>query len=529
MMSTTARTVTMIPPRINPLTRQSITAVKKRRVAGYARVSTDSDEQYTSYEAQVDYYTKFICAHDDWEFVKVYTDEGLSGLNTRNRDGFNEMIHDAMAGRIDLIVTKSVSRFARNTVDSLTTIRKLKDIGCECFFEKENIWTFDGKGELLITIMSSLAQEESRSISENVTWGQRKRFADGKVSLPYKQFLGYQKGPDGLPEIVPEQAETVRHIYDLFMSGMTTFAVAKHLTSEGIPTPAGKAVWQATTVESILTNEKYKGDARLQKRFTVDFLQKKMKVNEGEVPQYYVDHSHPAIVSPEYFDQVQEEFARRKKLGRSYRSGSVFSCRLVCGDCGEFYGPKVWNSTNKYRRTIWQCNAKFKGEHRCTTPHLTEDAIKEKFVRAFNQILPDRERLVADCRVMQDAICDCTEVDTAIEEALQETEVLAEMIERGVDENSRVALDQDDYAKRYNGLLKRYAAASEKLARLKRKRTDRKKTAEAIGRFIQTLEVRDEPLSEFTTGLWIDAIDVVTVGSDGTLSFRFQGGNKVVI
>ena len=193
--------------------------------------------------------------------MEVYTDEGISGLNTKNREGFNRMITDALAGRIDLIVTKSVSRFARNTVDSLSTIRKLKDAGCECYFEKENIWTFDSKGELLITIMSSLAQEESRSISENVTWGQRKRFADGKVSMPYKHFLGYEKGPDGLPQIVPEQAETVRYIYDLFMGGKTITAIAKQLTAERIPTPGGKDTWGSRTVESILTNEKYKRTA----------------------------------------------------------------------------------------------------------------------------------------------------------------------------------------------------------------------------------------------------------------------------
>ena len=183
------RAVTVIPATINPLTRMSTVNVAKRRTAGYARVSTDSDEQFTSYEAQIDYYTQFIKRNPEWEFVRVYTDEGISGTNTKHRDGFNQMIEDALAGQIDLIVTKSVSRFARNTVDSLVTVRKLKEKGVEVFFEKENIYTLDSKGELLITIMSSLAQEESRSISENVTWGQRKRFSDGKVSLPYKQFL----------------------------------------------------------------------------------------------------------------------------------------------------------------------------------------------------------------------------------------------------------------------------------------------------------------------------------------------------
>jgi site-specific DNA recombinase len=193
-MNTAVRTVTVIPPSINPMTHLTDTPLYKLRVAAYARVSTDSDEQFTSYEAQIDYYTQYIQRNPEWTFVKVYTDEGISGTNTKHRAGFNEMIEDALAGKIDLIVTKSVSRFARNTVDSLVTIRKLKEKGVQVYFEKENIYTFDGKGELLLTIMSSLAQEESRSISENVTWGQRKRFADGKVNLPYKQFLGYRKG-----------------------------------------------------------------------------------------------------------------------------------------------------------------------------------------------------------------------------------------------------------------------------------------------------------------------------------------------
>ena len=324
MSRTAARSVTVIPPTINPLTHLSTATMQKRRVAGYARVSTDSDEQFTSYEAQVDYYTQYIKGKPEWEFVKVYTDEGISGCNTRHREGFKEMISDALAGKIDLIVTKSVSRFARNTVDSLVTIRKLKENGTEVYFEKENIFTFDGKGELLLTIMSSLAQEESRSISENVTWGQRKRFADGKVSLPYKQFLGYRKGEDGFPEVVPEEAVIVRRIYTRFMAGLTPGAIARELTADGIPTPAGKQRWQTSTVESILQNEKYKGAALLQKCFTVDFLTKKKKINEGEVPQYYVEHSHEPIITPEEFDKVQAEFERRKRISRQYSGKSIY-------------------------------------------------------------------------------------------------------------------------------------------------------------------------------------------------------------
>ena len=365
--------ITVIPATKALHTQMPINTRSRRRVAGYARVSTDSEEQLTSYEAQVDYYTRFIRSNPDWEFVNVYTDEGISALNTKRRDGFNRMIEDALAGKINLIVTKSVSRFARNTVDSLSTIRLLKEHGVEVFFEKEAIWTFDGRGELLLTIMSSLAQEESRSISENVTWGQRKRFADGKVTMPYSSFLGYRKGADGLPEIVPEEASIVRQIYTLFIQGKTLNWIAKYLTEQGIPTPRGKAKWQSSTVESILTNEKYKGCAILQKKFTVDFLSKKMKVNEGEVPQYIVEQSHPAIIDPDQWEKVQTEMAVRKSRGRHHNCLSPFSAKIVCGDCGEYYGPKVWHSTDKYRRVIWQCNRKFKGEHCCGTPHLYED------------------------------------------------------------------------------------------------------------------------------------------------------------
>lgn len=248
------RAVTMIPATKNKFTALPTASIAKRRVAGYARVSTDSDEQFTSYEAQIDYYTKFIKAREDWEFVTVYTDEGISATNTKHRNGFNQMVQDALGGKIDLIVTKSVSRFARNTVDSLTTVRKLKEHGTEIYFEKENIFTFDSKGELLITIMSSLAQEESRSISENVTWGQRKRFADGKVSMPYKQFLGYEKGEDGTPVINDDEAGTVKLIYQLFLEGKTPAGICRYLDKRGTLTPSGKQKWSQTTANSILTN-----------------------------------------------------------------------------------------------------------------------------------------------------------------------------------------------------------------------------------------------------------------------------------
>lgn len=247
-------TVTKIPATVSRYTATPIQTREKRKVAAYARVSTDHEDQLNSYEAQCDYYESFIRSHEEWEYAGLYSDEGISGTSTKRRDGFNRMVEDALAGRIGLILTKSVSRFARNTVDSLTTIRKLKDHGTEVYFEKENTWTFDSKGELLLTIMSSLAQEECRSISLNVTWGQRKRFADGKATAPFSSFLGYDRGENGELVINAEQAETVKLIYACFMKGYSYTAIARELTSMGIKSPMGRDRWNGSTVQSILTN-----------------------------------------------------------------------------------------------------------------------------------------------------------------------------------------------------------------------------------------------------------------------------------
>ena len=226
-----------------------------------------------------------------------------------------QMMQDALDGKIDLIVTKSVSRFARNTVDSLSAIRELKEHGVEIYFEKENIWTFDAKGELLITIMSSLAQEESRSISENTRWGMRKAFQDGKVFVPYRHFLGYDRGENGELKVNSKQVETVRMIYKMFLDGNSFYRIAAELTRRKIPTPYGKEIWRDRTVKNILQNEKYRGDALLQKRYSRNFLDRKMRKNEGEVPQYYVAGNHEAIIEPETFDEVQRELQRRAETG----------------------------------------------------------------------------------------------------------------------------------------------------------------------------------------------------------------------
>lgn len=519
--------VTIIPASKNLHTTQDLMRPEKRRTAAYARVSTDSEEQLTSYEAQVDYYTKYIQERSDWVFAGIYTDEGISAVSTKRREGFKKMIEDALAGKLDLIVTKSVSRFARNTVDSLTTVRKLKDKGIEVYFEKENIYTFDSKGELMITILSSLAQEESRSISENVRWGHRKRFADGKVLIPYKHFLGYEKGDDDLPRIVESEAKIVRLIYRLFMEGMTTSAIAKHLKAKGILSPGGKEQWQVATIKSILTNEKYKGEALLQKRFTVDFLTKKIKDNEGEVPQYYVQNSHPAIIEPDEFDVVQVELERRRKLGRPGACHSPMSTKLVCGDCGGFFGSKVWGSNTKYRKVIWRCNEKYNGDQKCTTPHVLEEDVKQKFMDAFNSMLGYRDELNDNCRLAQRTLCDCTGIKVELDNLHQELEVITELARKNIYENAHGVMSQEEWNEKNAGYQERHRKAVERITTLESMNREKQHKSKILESFIRILAAQKTTLTSFDERLWAMVVERVVISPEGQMIFQFKDGTEI--
>lgn len=371
----------------------------RRRAAAYARVSTDHEDQSASCSAQIEYYTQYISERDDLEFVRVYVDEGISGTSTAKRTGFRQMINDALAGEIDLIITKSVSRFARNTVDGLSTIRLLKANNVECYFERENIRTFDGKAELLLTIMASIAQEESRSISENCLWGQHKRFADGKVTVPFKRFLGYDRAGDGSLAVNPGQAETVREIYRLFLDGMSPYGIAKRLMEQNIPAPGGGQKWYKATVISILSNEKYKGDALLQKVFTTDYLTKNKKRNEGELPQYYVEGDHEAIVSAEIFERAQKELERRSKKNTEApeniqpSAAELMLPKLICGECRCQYAARTLYSTQRYRKTVFQCGS----GHKCDSPRLVEFEVTRIFLTAVSFLLKEKESITAKC------------------------------------------------------------------------------------------------------------------------------------
>lgn len=311
------------------------------------------------------------------------------------------MIEACMAGNIDLIVTKSISRFARNTLDCLKYVRQLKDSGVEIYFEKENIRTLDNQGETLLTILSSLAQDESRSISEASTWGIRRRFEQGKLHVNHAKFLGYDKDKSGNLVVNEKQAKIVRRIYKEFLDGKGANRIARDLELGGIANWNGKAKWYESSIRKMLTNEKYKGDALLQKTYTVDFLSKKRADNNGQVPQYYVEDSHPAIIDKEMWEAVQLEMERRRNFALEYgiqkleyaTTSNPFAGRVICGSCGKIFGRKVWNSNNeKLRRIIWRCNGKYqeKGEKGCESRHIDDVVLYQAFVNTFNAMIENK-------------------------------------------------------------------------------------------------------------------------------------------
>ena len=324
-----------------------------------------------------------------------------------------------------------------------------------------------------------------------------------------------------MPVVNEDEATVVRLIYRLFLEGKTSVGIGKFLEGLNIPSPSGLCKWSKTTVDSILTNEKYKGDALLQKKFTVDFLQKKMKPNEGEVPQYYVQGSHQAIVEPDEWAQVQTEFARRKQLGRAYSGKSVLSTKLVCVDCGGYYGQKVWHSTDQYRRVIWQCNSKFDNEKKCGTPVLDTSTIQGMFIRAYNQLMENRRQVIDDCELMRRSLTDFDAIDAEITRLLEETEVVSELVKATVKENASTAQSQEEYLKKYNSLNKRYEDAVGLLEKLKAEQALRKQQDKAMSLFIRTLKKNPQVLDNWDDTIWTVMVEKGIVHQDGSIKFVF--------
>lgn len=401
-MARAAKTVSVIPA--DPIYNLKEKAKEKKlRVAAYCRVSTELEEQQSSYQMQVEHYTREIQSNPKWRFAGIYADEGISGTNTKKRTDFNRMIEDCMAGKVDMVLTKSVSRFARNTVDCITYIRKLKEKNIAVFFEKENINTLDGAGELLITILGSLAQEESRSLSTNTRWGVVRRFENGQVYLNYKRFLGYTKNKEGELVIVPEEAETVRLIFRLYLEGCSFSKIKKHLEENSLKTATGKDKWYTSTIADMISNEKYMGDALLQKSYTTDFINKTRVKNRGIVPQYYVEGSHEGIISKELWNRVQEERARRANIRKStdkraktdngkYSSKYALSDLVLCGECGKPYRRATWTNYTE-KRIVWRCyNRQEYGKKYCKhSPTIDESLLQGAIMKAINLLIGDKD------------------------------------------------------------------------------------------------------------------------------------------
>ena len=414
-METTATTLER-RVRVIPATKAPETLRKaqdgKMRVAAYCRVSTDSEEQLNSYEAQKSYYTQKIQDSPDWEMAGIYADEGITGTSLKKRTEFKKMITACKRGHIDLIITKSLSRFARNTVDCLETVRLLKANGIGVYFEKENINTLTESSEFLITLFSGFAQAESESLSKNVAWGKAKSAEAGKVTFQYKKMLGYRKGADGQPEIVPEEAEVIKRIYHRYLDGCTLGQIKRELDEDNVPTAQGVDSWSPAIIHNILTNEKYIGDALLQKTYVTDCISKKVKKNQGERAMYYVENNHPAIISREVFDQVRNEMTRRsskrkvlQKSGKTelgkYSGKYALTELLVCGECGSPYKRVTWARNGK-KRIVWRCVSRLEfGTKYChNSPTLDESKLHSAILAAMNEFAAIRQEVCPDVLAM---------------------------------------------------------------------------------------------------------------------------------
>ena len=427
--------VTFIPAKHKIGNNVSGDEVTKLRVAAYCRVSTDSDEQETSYDAQVSHYTEYIQQNPQWTLAGIFADDGISGTNTKKRDEFNRMIDECMAGNIDMIITKSISRFARNTLDCLQYIRQLKDKNIPVYFEKESINTMDAKGEVLITIMASLAQQESQSLSQNVKLGLQYRYQQGKVTVNCNRFLGYTKGNDGKLVIDPEQAEVVKRIYREYLEGSSMDKISAGLEADGILTGAGNEKWHTSNINQILRNEKYIGDALLQKTYTTDFLTKTRVKNHGVVPQYYVENSHEAIIPREIFMQVQEELIQRRIVhtspngkNRTFSCIHCFSNMIFCGSCDEVFRRVHWNNRGK-KSVVWRCVSRLENTGLfCEARTVLESTLEQVMVTAINQALCDKDHfLITLQKNIETVIChENSHTLSAIDKRL--TELQAELL-----------------------------------------------------------------------------------------------------
>ena len=503
---------------------------RKLRVAAYCRVSTEEEEQQNSFEVQVDYYTEKITHHDGWQLAGIFADDGISGVRTKKRDQFNEMIDLCRKKKIDLILTKSISRFARNTLDCIKHVRILKSWGIPVIFEKENIDTSNMNSEMILTCLSSFAQAESESISGNVTKGIRMGYKQGRFAFRYTGFA-FQKGLDGEPEIIPKDAQTILMIAREFLNGGSLKGIKEKLEKAGLPSPAGEPKWTTQTIQRILQNEKYAGDVLLQKTYTADFLEGKVKKNNGELPQYYIQNNHPAIIPREMFFQIQEELARRRskkpantkraKTNRGrFTSKYALSERLVCGDCGCYFRRVTWNIHGR-KQIVWRCINRLEfGPKSCgKSPSLEEAALHTAILEAIRSLVHGQQEEMA--AALQDTLIQCIagEKEEAspivIENKIKE-------LETEFDRLLVLAVDENDII---DHKLKQISETILKLKQQKKRieyTAERSEVMESKAKDVMGLvSAEDLDLTEYSDALVYRIIERITVLSKEEIRIRF--------
>ena len=501
--------ITRIEPTVATLT-------PKKKVAAYARVSMESDRLNHSLSAQVSYYSNLIQNNPAWIYVGVYADSGISGGDIRRRTEFKRLAEDCDAGKIDIILCKSISRFARNTVDLLETVRHLKSLGIDVWFEKENIKSLSADGELMLGILAGFAEEESRNQSDNAKWSIQKKFERGEQW--HTAAYGYRW--DGKSFVIcEEEANAIRVIYDNFLRDVPLRQTSHWLESHGY-------ACSMFFIRYVLQNIVYVGDVLLQRYITENPRTHRIIENKGQLPRYYITDNHPAIIDPAVFEMVQCEMERRTREGGRYSGVSIFSGKIRCGECGGSFGSKVWHSTDKYRRIIYRCNNKYDGQ-KCRTPHVTEEEIKTTFVTAFNRLVTEREEIAANARLVRQTLCDTTALTEEKAKLQQELAVLVEMTEKTVMQNACIAQNQEEYQRHYEGLVARYDAAKARLDEVTEAISAKEAQSERLVGFIKQLKIQTEPVAEFDNQLWASMVEYMTVGVDKGLTVVFRDGTGV--
>lgn len=515
-------------------------AVRRQlRVAAYCRVSTDDEEQLTSYEAQQTYYTDLIMNNKDWTLAGIFADEGITGTSARKRPEFLKMIRQCRQKKIDVIMVKSISRFARNTVDCLNYIRALKELGIAVIFEKENINTLETDSEMLITMFGAFAQAESESISANVRWGKRQAMREGKTIIQYKRLYAYEKGADGNPQIIPEQAEVVREIYDQYLKGASLRMIKESLEAQQIPNVQGSLEWTITAIRSILTNEKYCGDILLQKTYISDCISRKVIRNTGQLPKYLIQNHHEGIVERRIFDAVQAEMARRnagkspsKKNAptglTSYASKYALSERLVCGECGTLYRRCTWVKNGK-KRIVWRCVSRLDyGKKYCQhSPTLDEEPLQRSILAAINPLMSQKDKLIRQ-------ITDTMEMEMA--PIPGETMSLAD-IERRLEEIGRQTReivvkaahegDKEQYTTLLKSMVDEASALKEKRSYIEEQRRNHAQAAQYIESATAVMEQRSANITEWDESIIRQLVDTVKVVSADEIIVYLRGGIEV--